>query len=315
MNPRELRIVFFGTPAFAAHTLKVLLAEGYNVVAAVTAPDKPSGRGLKLTESEVKRVARAHQIPVLQPENLKSEVFLQHLKDLHAHLQIVVAFRMLPESVWSMPPMGTFNLHASLLPQYRGAAPINWAIINRENETGITTFLLDKEIDTGKILFRETIPIAPNETAGSLHDQLMEKGALLVLKTIDALASGSVVATNQAILAEPFGELRKAPKITKEHCRINWNKPVEHILAQIRGLSPLPGAFTIIDSEQQPVLLKIYEAEGELKSHALAPGKMITDGKNLLAFAANDGIVLVKLLKMEGKKQMTTPEFLRGYRR
>ncbi|HAK00008.1 MAG TPA: methionyl-tRNA formyltransferase [Bacteroidales bacterium] len=314
MNPKELRIVFFGTPLFAAHILENLIEAGYNVVAVVTAPDKPAGRGLKINQSEVKRVALQYQIPILQPESLKSTDFLNQLIEFSPQIQIVVAFRMMPESVWSLPPYGTFNLHASLLPQYRGAAPIQWAIINGETTTGLTTFLLDKQIDTGMILLREPMEIQKGETAGQLHDRMMVRGAILVCKTIDALALGNVKPMAQDILVDDNAELKNAPKILREHCEIDWNKPAHTILALIRGLCPMPGAFTTFSHGNKTHLLKIYEANAEIKPHNYKPGELVTDGKTALSFATPDGFIHLRTLKLEGKKQVTATEFLRGYR-
>ncbi|MBW6499251.1 MAG: methionyl-tRNA formyltransferase [Bacteroidales bacterium] len=314
MNPKDLRLVFMGTPALAAFSLRKLHEGGYNVVGVVTAPDKPAGRGLKLQPSEVKKYATEKNIPVLQPEKLKSPEFLEQLKSLAPDVQVVVAFRMLPEAVWSLPEKGTFNMHASLLPQYRGAAPINWAIINGEKETGVTTFLLDREIDTGKILFQERLDIFENETAGSLHDRIMVVGADLVLKTIDALALNQVEPLDQSALIAETSQLKKAPKIFKEDCLIDWKKPCHEVANHIHGMSPFPGAFTVIEVDKREIILKIFEAEAREMTHSYNYGEIFSDGKSILALATPDGIVEVKSLQMAGKKRMSTSDFLRGFR-
>lgn len=314
MNPRDLRIVFMGTPAIASFILEAILDEGYQVVGVVTAPDKPAGRGLRVLHSDVKEAAIKHGIPILQPASLKSPEFLEALSKFKPDVQVVVAFRMLPESVWALPPLGTFNMHASLLPQYRGAAPINWAIILGETETGVTTFLLDREIDTGKILFREKMPIGENETAGHLHDRIREAGAAIVMKTLDALASGEVTPLGQdGLITDPV-LLKKAHKIFKDDCQINWKKPCQQLVNFIHGLSPYPGAFTTITHEGQPTILKIFEARARQISHNEAPGTLFSDGKHSLMFATPDGLVLVNNLQIAGKKRMNTPDFLRGFR-
>jgi methionyl-tRNA formyltransferase len=314
MNPKDLRIVFMGTPSLAAFSLKALHESGYNVVAVVTAPDKPAGRGLKLIHSEVKKYALEHGLPLLQPEKLKSPEFLESLQVLQPDVQVVVAFRMLPEAVWSLPRLGTFNMHASLLPQYRGAAPINWAIINGETETGVTTFLLDREIDAGKILFQERIPILKNETAGSLHDRIMLIGASIVLRTIDGLAEGKAKPIEQDKLITDPSQLKKAPKIFKEDCFIDWKRSCRDIVNLIHGMSPIPGAYTAIKTDGEEFTLKIFEAEAEEMAHPYKPGEMFIDGKNNLIFTTSDGIIRVKSLQMAGKKRMTASDFLRGFR-
>ena len=314
MNPKDLRIVFMGTPRIAAFILEALHREGYQLVGVVTSPDKPAGRGLKLLASDVKQEALKMGIPVLQPKNLKSPEFQQELIDLEPDVQVVVAFRMLPESVWSLPPLGTFNMHASLLPQYRGAAPINWAIINGEQETGVTTFLLDQAIDTGKILFQEKMPILENETAGHLHDRIMEAGASLVMKTLDALAGGQAEPHSQDQLIADPDKLKKAPKIFKEDCQIDWFKPCREVVNLIHGLSPYPGAFTHMIGDEKKTTLKIFEARALHVEHSETPGSLFSDGKEKLLFATPDGLVEVLNLQMEGKKRMSTPDFLRGFR-
>ena len=297
-----------GTPDFAVASLEAIVEAGYPVVGVVTAPDKPAGRGMKLTESAVKKYALEKGLYLLQPEKLRDPSFLEALRALQADLQIVVAFRMLPEMVWNMPPMGTVNLHGSLLPQYRGAAPINWAVINGEKETGVTTFQLQQDIDTGSILLQDRFPIAETDTAGDVHDRMKVIGARLLVRTIDGLANGSLKATPQE---NPVG-LKHAPKIFTETGKIEWNKPTEEIYNLIRGLSPFPTAYTEMDGK----ILKIYRAEKVV--HALAPdatpGVYDTDGKSYLRFATTDGYVRVTELQLEGKKRMLIADFLRGYR-
>ncbi|HEX2844913.1 MAG TPA: methionyl-tRNA formyltransferase [Chitinophagaceae bacterium] len=308
-----LRIVFMGTPEFAVASLDALVKAGYNIVGVITAPDKPAGRGMKLTESAVKKYAVEHDLPVLQPEKLKNPAFLEELKALKADLQIVVAFRMLPEQVWSMPPLGTVNLHGSLLPQYRGAAPINWAVINGEKETGVTTFKLQHAIDTGDILLQESFPIGENETAGEVHDRMKEIGASLLVKTVSGLASGNLSPQPQSSLVTE-DELKHAPKIFTETSRIDFSKTVEEVHNLVRGLSPFPGAFTTMDGKT----LKIYQGEKEAlkpgEKLTIATGEYITDGKQCLKFACVNGYLVVKELQLEGKKRMLITDFLRGYR-
>ncbi|WP_119079055.1 methionyl-tRNA formyltransferase [Chitinophaga alhagiae] len=303
-----MRIIFMGTPDFAVASLDALVQHGYNVVAVITAPDKPAGRGLQLQQSAVKQYAASKQIPVLQPEKLKNPAFLEELRSYQADLQVVVAFRMLPEVVWDMPPLGTINVHASLLPQYRGAAPINWAIINGEKESGVTTFKLQHEIDTGNILFASRVAIREDETAGELHDDLMKAGADVLIKTVEALSRGGVEGTVQNNI--PPGELKHAPKIFKEDCRINWEQPVNHIYDLIRGLSPYPAAFTSLQGKT----LKVFKAVKEPVQHAHTPGSVHSDHKTYLKFAANGGYIHVEELQLEGKKKMGVVEFLRGFR-
>lgn len=297
-----------GTPDFAVASLDALVQQGYNVVAVVTAPDKPAGRGLQLQQSAVKQYALGKQIPVLQPEKLKNPAFLDELRAFRADLQVVVAFRMLPELVWNMPPLGTINVHASLLPQYRGAAPINWAIINGEKTSGVTTFKLQHEIDTGNILFSTEVAIRNDETAGELHDELMNAGAGVLLKTVAALASGGIEGTVQNNI--PSGELKHAPKIFKEDCNINWETPLDDIYNRIRGLSPYPTAFTTLQGKT----LKIFKAVKEPAAHSQANGSAHSDHKTYLKFAAPGGYIRVEELQLEGKKKMGIEEFLRGFR-
>jgi methionyl-tRNA formyltransferase len=296
-----------GTPAFAVASLEALVNAGFDIVGVVTAPDKPAGRGMKLTGSDVKNFAIAKGLTLLQPEKLKSPVFIEQLTNLKADLQVVVAFRMLPEIVWSMPPLGTINLHGSLLPQYRGAAPINWAIINGEIETGVTTFKLQHEIDTGNILLQEKLPIGENETAGEVHDKMMKTGASLLVKTIQGIAEGSLTGKPQQITGET---IKHAPKIYTDTCKINWENNITTIHNLIRGLSPYPGAFTSIDNKT----LKIYKSLKTAIQHNKQPGTLESDGKTFLRFAASDGYIEVLQLQLEGKKKMETAEFLKGFR-
>jgi methionyl-tRNA formyltransferase len=316
MEGKNARIVFMGTPEFAVESLKTLVESGYQVVGVVTAPDKPAGRGLKVFESAVKQYALSKCIPVLQPEKLKNPEFLEQLKSLKPDLQVVVAFRMLPEAVWKLPPLGTFNLHASLLPQFRGAAPLNWAIIQGEKETGLTTFLLAQEIDTGSIIFQEKEPIFENDTVGNLHDRLMVKGASLVLKTVDALASGDIRPVNQANLLQSAGELKSAPKLTRGTMQINWKQQAKQIRNMIRGLSPYPAAWTILRnlSTGQETELKIFFAEAESDSAAETPGTIRSDGKKFLRVACSDGWICITDLQLAGKKRMKAEDFLRGFK-
>jgi methionyl-tRNA formyltransferase len=303
-----MNIIFMGTPDFAVASLDALVKAGFNIVGVITAPDKPAGRGQTLKESAVKVYAKEKGLKILQPPKLKDEHFLEELRSLNADLQVVVAFRMLPEVVWNMPPLGTINLHGSLLPQYRGAAPINWAIINGETQTGVTTFFLKHEIDTGDILFSEPVNIAPDETAGNVHDKLMEVGAELLVKTVKAIESEDYQETPQNEI-ESSG-LQHAPKIFKEDCQVNWHQPVKKVYDLIRGLSPYPTAFTQLQNKT----LKIFRAEMEEVVTALTPGEYQTDGKTFLKFACPDGMISVTDLQLEGKKRMKIDEFLRGVR-
>jgi len=313
MKKEELRIVFMGTPDFAVGTLKALVNNGFQVVAVVTAPDRPAGRGKQLTSPAVKTAAMQWQIPVLQPEKLKDEVFLQQLAHCKAHIQIVVAFRMLPEVVWNMPPMGTFNLHASLLPQYRGAAPINHALMNGERTTGVTTFMLDHEIDTGKILLQEKVGITQEDDAESLHDKLMETGAQLVIKTLDALLNDSITPVKQDALVESVGMLKPAPKIFKPDCYISWNQPGEQVFNFIRGLSPYPVALTNLrKSDDELIPIKIFKTHFQPDSQPLNPGRINCPDKRTLRVAVTDGWIFVDEIQQSGKKRMKTDDFLRG---
>jgi methionyl-tRNA formyltransferase len=332
----DLRIVFMGTPEFAVASLDALVKAGCNIVGVITAPDKPGGRGMQLQQSAVKKYAVENNLHVLQPEKLKNPEFLEELKSLQADLQIVVAFRMLPEMVWNMPPMGTVNLHGSLLPQYRGAAPINWAVINGEKETGVTTFKLKHEIDTGDILLQENFPIGETETAGEVHDKMKIIGANLLVKTVKGLANGilnqnpqedllnaerstqntnprSALSIQHSALSTQHSALKHAPKIFTETCKIDFSKTTEEVHNLIRGLSPFPGAFTMLNEKT----LKIYKSEKEaspnLPINREASGTFITDNKKNLKFKCSNGYIYVKELQLEGKKKMSVEEFLRGY--
>ncbi|HET6768821.1 MAG TPA: methionyl-tRNA formyltransferase [Chitinophagaceae bacterium] len=319
---KELRIVFMGTPEFAVASLEALVKAKCNIVGVITAPDKPAGRGMKITESAVKKYAVRKNLKVLQPEKLKNPEFLEELRSLKADLQIVVAFRMLPESVWDMPPLGTINLHGSLLPQYRGAAPINWAVINGEKETGVTTFKLKHEIDTGDILMQESFPIDENETAGDVHDKMKDIGARVLVETVKGLADGTLEERPQSTvhslqnkegdseLLTPAELLKHAPKIFSDTCKIDWRRSIDEIHNLIRGLSPFPGAFTELGDKT----IKIFRSEKEQLLPTSKPGRWESDGKTYLKFAAKDGYILFKDVQLEGKKRMLIEDFLRGYR-
>jgi methionyl-tRNA formyltransferase len=334
----SMRIVFMGTPDFAVTSLDALVKAGCNIVGVITAPDKPGGRGMQLQQSPVKKYAVENNLRVLQPEKLKNPEFLAELKSLNADLQIVVAFRMLPEAVWSMPPMGSVNLHGSLLPQYRGAAPINWAVINGEKETGVTTFKLKQEIDTGDILLQEKFPIGENETVGEVHDRMKEIGAQVLVKTVKGLADGTLAeisqeaminksmvnsewskdagSTGQEELTQPSTlilkpqMLKHAPKIFTETCHIDFTKTADEIFNLIRGLSPSPAAFTFLQGKK----LKVYKANKVNKVPSITPGDFETDGKTFLQFACADAYISILDLQLEGKKRMGVEDFLRGYR-
>jgi len=330
MSNSALRIVFMGTPEFAVASLDALVKAGYTVVAVITAPDKPAGRGMKMNESAVKKYALEHNLRILQPEKLKNPEFLEELKSLHADIQVVVAFRMLPEVVWNMPANGTINLHGSLLPQYRGAAPINWAIINGEKETGVTTFKLQHEIDTGNILLQESFPIGEDETAGEVHDRMKEIGGKLLVKTVAGIVDGSLKEKPQSSpgsyrdvnrqssetnsrLTTHDSQLNHAPKIFTEDCKIDFTKTTIEVHNLIRGLSPFPGAFTYLNDK----LLKIYKSGKDAspgRTETVRPGELVTDGKTFLKFACADGYIEVKELQLEGKKKMNITDFLKGYR-
>jgi len=295
-----------GTPEFAVPSLEILLKEGCSIAAVITAPDKPAGRGMHLHQSAVKKFALDNNLKILQPEKLKDENFLSELKSLQPDLGVVVAFRKLPESVWDLPRLGTFNLHASLLPNYRGAAPINWAIINGEKETGATTFFLTHEIDTGKIILQEKISIGDEETAGELHDRMKIMGASLVLKTVKQIENGNTQTTDQLL----NGDFKKAPKIFTEDCGIHFEKTTDEVFNLIRGLSPYPAAFTTMNAK----VLKIFRAGKILELHSATPGSVSSDGKTFLRFACSDGWIEIKELQLEGKKKMSVEEFLRGHK-
>ena len=316
MTERSTRIVYMGTPGFAVDPLKLLLDSGYQVVGVITAPDRPAGRGKQVRRSEVKDFLLKQElsIPLLQPENLKDPDFLEELSGLEPDLQVVVAFRMLPEAVWRIPPLGTINLHASLLPQYRGAAPINHVLINGEKETGVSTFFIDDQIDTGKILLQERTAIGPEECAGELHDRLKELGAGLVLETVQGLAGGHLEARSQEQFMDPGMVLKKAPKIFKEDCRIDWRLPGEKLFNLIRGLSPYPGAYTILERDGGKALqCKIFKTVYKAGSPAGKPGTIESDGKQFFSVACMDGNIHIESIQMEGKRRMDIRDFLLGF--
>lgn len=309
---RNLRIVFMGTPEFAVTALQEIIKADYKVVGVVTAPDKPAGRGRKLQQSAVKEYALSQGLPILQPTNLKSPEFLDALKALQPNLQVVVAFRMLPKVVWQLPEYGTFNLHASLLPQYRGAAPINWAIIQGETSTGVSTFFIDEKIDTGAMILQEEVSISPDENAGELHDKLMNVGAKLILETLELIKNDKVNPKKQS--DHPL--LKEAPKLTKENTRVNWEAPGNHIYNHIRGLDPYPGAWSFFQNGTQngtqQSLIKIFEVGISPESHKLPIGKLILDN-NELKVAVRDGFIILKEIQLPGKRKMKTKELLNGY--
>jgi methionyl-tRNA formyltransferase len=309
------RIVFYGTPEIAVASLQSLVDAGYIITGVVTAPDRLAGRGLKVHFSPVKEFALRHDIPLFQPVNLKDPAFHGQLRSLEPDLQVVVAFRMLPKEVWSLPLLGTFNLHASLLPQYRGAAPINWVLINGETETGVTTFFIDEKIDTGNLIFREMIAIHPEETAGELHDKLMVAGAGLVVKTVKAIESGNVPTLPQYEVQDPdSGPLKIAPKIHKVDCRINWDNEALTVFNFIRGMSPHPGAFTeMVASDRSSFYLKVFRAQQEIIPHSLRPGTIACDGKTYLKVAVRDGFIHLCEVQPAGRKAMNSLDFLKGY--
>lgn len=318
MDKKDLRIVYMGTPDFAVASLKALVEGGYNIVGVITMPDKPIGRhGSVLQASPVKQYAESVGLPLLQPEKLKDEQFLASLRAWEADLQIVVAFRMLPEVVWNMPRLGTFNLHASLLPQYRGAAPINWAVINGDTETGVTTFFLKQEIDTGMIIRQKRLPIADTDNVGTVHDKLMAMGASLVTETVDLILEGKVETLPQDRLYKDEKELRPAPKIFKETCRINWMRSLKSIYDFIRGLSPYPAAWTELvpnDNSSKRQVVKIYQTEKHMASHSFAIGSIHTDNKNYIDIAVNGGFLRILSLQLAGKKRMSAHDFLNGFK-
>jgi len=303
-----------GTPDFAVASLEAILNAGYQVIAVITAPDKPAGRGKKLSQPAVKRFAVGRGLKVLQPPRLKNPKFLEELKILKADLQVVVAFRMLPEQVWDMPPMGTINLHASLLPQYRGAAPIHHAIINGEKETGLTTFLLQKEIDTGNILFQKKLKIGSGENVGELHDRMMVAGGELLVETIERVRKGKITPIDQQQFIQPETLLKPAPKIFNEKCRIQWNNDMDTVHNFIRGLSPLPGAFSELNSPKgEIIIVKIFKASREKSLTQFHPGTILTDGKTYLKVTVVDGFIRLHELQLSGKKRLQTAELLRGF--
>ncbi len=309
-----LKIVFFGTPDFAVESLDRLVSGGYNIVGVVTMPDKAAGRGHKMFQSPVKEYALAHNLKLMQPANLKDPAFVEELRSLNADLQIVIAFRMMPEVVWNMPPLGTFNLHASLLPKYRGAAPINWAVMNGDKETGVTTFFLKHEIDTGDIIQQEKIEIAETDNVGVIHDKLMTLGAGMVIETVDAIIVGTVKPIPQEELLTKNEEPTPAPKIFKETCEIDFTRPARDVYNHIRGLSPYPAAWTTIkDANGTEYALKIYETELPIENIVGEPGTIVTT-KDTLTIACADGSIEVKSLQLAGKKRMTTADFLRGFK-
>jgi methionyl-tRNA formyltransferase len=317
MTKEELRIVYMGTPDFAVESLKCLVEGGYNVVGVVTMPDKPVGRhGSVLQPSPVKQYAVEKGLKILQPVKLKDEVFVEELRSLNADLQIVVAFRMLPEVVWNMPRLGTFNLHASLLPQYRGAAPINWAVINGDKETGITTFFLQHEIDTGRVIQQVRIPIADTDNVGDVHDRLMMLGGQLVVETVDNIINGNVISVEQDDMLQEGESLRQAPKIFHDTCRIDWRgKNVKQVYDFVRGMSPYPAAWTELVNGDKTVSVKVYESVKIYDdSSAYEPGRILTNNKSEIRVALRDGFIGVKTLQIAGKKRMQSDEFLRGYK-
>jgi len=311
---RTLRIIYMGTPDFAVEPLRAIVKAGYNVLAVITAPDKPAGRGQKIQFSPVKAFSMAQGIPVLQPVNLKAPAFIEELQRFDANLMVVVAFRMLPEAVWQMPEYGTLNLHASLLPQYRGAAPINHAIINGETETGLTTFFIEKEIDTGNIILARKMPILPSDDAGALHDRMMVAGGDLMLETLKMIETGNVKPQSQEQALRNIAAMHPAPKIFKTDCKINWSKPGLQIHNMIRGLSPFPGAFSVLLTEEASKQVKIFRTSYKTENTGNAPGLVETDQKQVLSVTTADGKIFIEELQLEGKKRMGIEEFLRGVR-
>jgi len=308
---KELRIVFLGTPDFAVASLDALVKAGCHIVGVITAPDRPAGRGLQLQQSAVKKYAVENNLHVLQPEKLKNESFIQELQSLQADVQVVVAFRMLPEIVWNMPPMGTINVHGSLLPQYRGAAPINWAIINGEKQTGVTTFKLKHEIDTGNILMQEIIPINDDETAGELHDKMKDIGAALLVKTIKAFAENNIDEIEQSQTSNiEHQTLQHAPKLFTDTCKIDFTKPVDEVYKLIRGLAPYPAAFTMLNNKT----VKIFSCTKETATPQEPAGTYITDHTSYLKFVCANGYINALDIQMEGKKRIKIEEFLKGFR-
>ena len=311
---KDIRIVFLGTPEFATASLQALLLAKYNIVGVITAPDKPSGRGKKMSESDVKKFAIKQGLKVLQPVNLKDPEFIEEFRNLNANLGIVVAFRMLPQVIWSMPQYGTFNLHASLLPQYRGAAPINHAVMNGETETGVTTFYLKQKIDTGDIIFQEKTHIGKDETVGEIHDRLMEIGSHLVVKTVEAIKLGNPKLIKQSGLLDEKVVIKEAPKIFKDDCQIDWCKPIETIYNKIRGLSPYPAAYTILKHPEGTIYyMKIYKSMVAIADSKYAAGTIKTDNKSFLTIYCNGGSIDILDLQIAGKKRMIIKDFLNGF--
>jgi methionyl-tRNA formyltransferase len=304
---KDSRIVFMGTPDFAVTILKHLVENNYNIVGVITAPDKPAGRGRKLNESAVKKYALSKELTILQPRNLKNTAFHHELEELKADLQIIVAFRMLPKAVWKMPNLGTFNLHASLLPAYRGAAPIHWAIINGEIKTGVTTFFIDDKIDTGEIILQKEIAVNSNETVGSLHDKLMFLGAELVIKTVDLISEGSITTKKQPELEE-----KSAPKLNPENTKIDWSDSLDNIYNKIRGLNPFPAAWTSIKNDKEEITAKIYAIRKEINEHHYKVGRIISSKKELKV-AVKNGFIIIDEIKVSGKKKMEAKSLLNGY--
>lgn len=307
-----MRIVFMGTPEISTYSLNKILESKHEIVGVVTATDKPAGRGRKIQQSDVKKFAIKNELKVFQPEKLKNKVFLDELKALNADLFVVIAFRMLPKEVWQMPKLGTINLHASLLPQYRGAAPINWAIINGEKETGVTTFFIDEKIDTGKIILQQKIDISKYDTAGSLHDKIMTKGAEALIETINLIEKGKHKTIDQQKFVQNNKQLKQAPKIFKDDCKINWDKNLETIYNFIRGLNPYPGAWCFLEKEDKHIFAKIFDVETEEKEHNYANGDIISDKKSF-KIAVTNGFLKVNKFKLEGKKTLSADEFVRGF--
>lgn len=310
MSKQEIKIVYMGTPGFAVEPLKQLISHGYEIKAVVTAPDKPAGRGCKISESEVKKYAIEQDLTILQPVKLKSPEFIETLKNTGANLFIVVAFRMLPKEIWEMPELGTFNLHASLLPDYRGAAPINHAVINGETKSGVTTFFINEDIDTGNIIFQEECKINPEDNAGTLHDKLMNIGAQLVVKTVNAIASGNTktIPQNKTNTAN----LNPAPKLSKEYCKLDFTDKVENIHNKIRGLSPYPAAWFQFNNAEET--MKIFSSSFEINSHNIQSGTIVSDDKSFIKIAASDGFIFINDLQMSGKKRLDVKSFLNGYK-
>lgn len=311
---KSLKVVYMGTPEFAVAPLGSLLMNGYNVVTVVTSPDKPAGRGMNVKKSAVKLFAESNYLPIMQPEDLRSPVFIERLKRLNADIFVVVAFRMLPREVWSIPPRGTINLHASLLPQYRGAAPINHAIINGETTTGVTTFIIDEKTDTGNILLRQEVSVFPFENASDLHDKLMKHGARLVIKTLEGIATNFIRPKSQSEFMMPGETMKKAPKISPAFCIVDWDQEPHRIHNFIRGLSTYPCARSAFKNESKTFAFKIYESMPEAADHQFSPGQIVSDGKSYLKIACRGGFINLLSLQIEGKKRLGAADFLRGFK-